>query len=335
MMYSCALFQADIPPTLPSSMAKGSGISPSSLAGESNGYGNGFSNGHAKPLNGNADRSSSKTAVAPPASLRFVDSLEAAQRRKIDCILQRLGPLGSQHTLLDIGFGWGGICIRAAELYGCKVRGITLSEEQKKLAEKRVHEQGLGDLIEFELIDYRDFASREFSKGNRFDKIVSCEMIEAVGHNHLGEFFAAIDKLLARDGVFVMQAITTPEARYVANVKSADFCNTIIFPGGCCPSLTALLQAMEGHSNLYLDQLTNFNVHYGKTLFEWRRRFNNSLEKVRAIGFDDQFVRCWNFYLCYCEVGFEYQIMNLLVLTFSRPGNGNLLPSRILNALVS
>jgi len=311
-MYSCALFhtavvEEDAAPVLPAS----------------NGHLNGNSHHHS---NGNGSVSYHPSTPAPAAvtpkvyRLEYLDSLESAQQRKIDALLARLGPLTSEHSLLDIGFGWGGIAIRAAELYGCKVTGITLSMEQKKLAEERVAAKGLQHLVRFELVDYRMFAK----KGLVFDRIVSCEMIEAVGHNHLGEFFAAIEKLLSADGIFVMQAITTPESRYQANVKSADFCNTVIFPGGCCPSLTALLDAMASNSSLYLDGLVNANMHYARTLLEWKRRFNSALPRIRGLGFDYAFIRCWNLYLSYCEAGFQAQIMNLLFLTFSRPGKQNM-----------
>lgn len=152
-------------------------------------------------------------------------SLAEAQERKIDALLQRL-QLSAHHTLLDIGFGWGGIAIAAAGKYGCRVHGITLSVEQKALAEERVRARGLSHLITFELCDYRVFAK----SGRTFDRIVSCEMIEAVGHKYLPSFFSAVDALLALDGIFVMQAITMPDSRYPLYKKSADFCNTVIFP---------------------------------------------------------------------------------------------------------
>lgn len=268
--------------------------------------------------------------VSPSASpsLKFVSTLEEAQRRKIDALLQRLEPIEPHHTLLDIGFGWGGICIRAAEKYGCQVVGITLSTEQKALAEERVRAKGLQDKIHFELIDYRVFAKQSHNH-KRFERIVSCEMIEAVGHNHLGSFFECVEDVLAIDGIFVMQAITMPDSRYPAYIKSADFANTIIFPGGCCPSVSALLTAMSEHSHLYLDNMTNTNLHYAETLRQWRKRFNDNLPRVLEIGFDDTFIRLWNLYFCYCEAGFENQVINLNMLTFSRPGNPNMLAPRV------
>lgn len=256
--------------------------------------------------------------------LIFKDSLESAQIRKIDELLARLEPISSNDTLLDIGFGWGGICIRAAEKYGCKVHGITLSTEQLQLAQEKVQAKGLQQLITFELIDYRLFSK----KGCKFDRIVSCEMIEAVGHNHLQDFFEAIESLLKTEGIFVMQAITMPDARYPVYHKSADFANTIIFPGGCCPSLSALLNAMASKSTMHLENVNNINLHYAETLRQWRRRFNESLPTILELGFDDTFIRLWNLYLCYCEAGFESQALNLQMLTFSRPSNPNMILKR-------
>jgi len=250
-------------------------------------------------------------------------SLEEAQLRKIDALLSKLEPITPEMTLLDIGFGWGGISIRAAQKYGCRVVGITLSVEQKALAEKKVNAKGLEHLIRFELVDYRDFANRN----EKFDRIVSCEMIEAVGHNYLGSFFAAVENLLAVDGMFVMQVITIPDARYPVYVKSADYINSIIFPGGCCPSLSALLSAMALNSKLHLESASNTNSHYAETLRRWRYKFNTSLPKVKALGFDDTFIRLWNFYFCYCEAGFEAKVINLQILSFTRPGNLSLYSS--------
>ena len=197
------------------------------------------------------------------------------------------------------------------------------------MAEERVKIKNLEKLITFELVDYRVFAGRKGLK--KFDRIVSCEMIEAVGDNHLGTFFSCVELLLETEGIFVMQAITMPDARYPAYVKSADFINTIIFPGGCCPSLSALLNAMASRSTLHLENVVNINVHYAETLRRWRVRFNDSLLKIYKLGFDESFVRLWNLYLCYCEAGFEKQVINLQIITFSRVSNPNMLQSRLKN----
>lgn len=246
-------------------------------------------------------------------------SLEDAQERKINALLQRL-QISKHHTLLDIGFGWGGIAIAAAEKIGCRVHGITLSTEQKKLAEERVRAKGLSHLITFELCDYRVFAN----SGRTFDRIVSCEMIEAVGHKYLSSFFDTVDRLLALDGIFVMQAITMPDSRYPLYKKSADFCNTIIFPGGCCPSLQALIDAMATQSTLHMDSVININLHYAETLRLWRLRFNANIAQVKSLGFDTEFIRIWNLYLCMCESSFSHSTINLQQITFSRTGNSSL-----------
>jgi len=260
-----------------------------------------------------------------PSRLIFKGTLEEAQTRKIDELLSRLEPISKNDTLLDIGFGWGGICIRAAEKYGCKVYGITLSSEQLQYATEKVKTRGLDHLITFELVDYRVFAKRGF----KFDRIVSCEMIEAVGHQYLGEFFECVELLLHKEGIFVMQAITMPDSRYPVYHKSADFANTIIFPGGCCPSVSALLHAMASKSTLHLENVNNLNLHYAETLRQWRSRFNQALPRILELGFDDTFIRLWNLYLCYCEAGFQSQALNLQMLTFSRPSNPNLVSKRL------
>ncbi|GKY96368.1 hypothetical protein MPSEU_000596400 [Mayamaea pseudoterrestris] len=266
-------------------------------------------------------------AIPAPTSrsgLIFRGTLEEAQTRKLDNLLERAQVKPGQ-TVLDIGFGWGGLSIRAAKRFGCKVTGITLSVEQQALAEKRVKEMGLDHLITFEVVDYRTFARRLENKG-KFDRVLSCEMIEAVGHEHLGEFFWAVEQLLSRDGVLVMQAITTPEERYETYRRSTDFINTIIFPGSCCPSLHALTVAMYRESTLCLEHIDNIGLHYAETLAEWRRRFNANESIVRSLGFDDVFLRAWNYYLTYCEAGFFSQTENCLQLVFARPGCRSLVP---------
>ena len=263
-------------------------------------------------------------APSPYRGLVFRGSLEEAQNRKLDTYLARAQVQPGQ-KLLDIGFGWGGLSLRAATKYGCKVTGITLSVEQKALAEERVKEAGVGHLVTFEVCDYRTFCRRKENLG-KFDRIVSCEMIEAVGHEHLGEFFWAVEQVLAQDGILVMGAITTPEQRYETYIRSTDFINTIIFPGSCCPSLHALVDAAYKNSCLTLEHIDNIGLHYAQTLQDWRRRFNAGEDKVRELGFDDVFIRAWNYYLTYCESGFFSQTENMLILVFSRQGNRSLVP---------
>jgi cyclopropane-fatty-acyl-phospholipid synthase len=263
-------------------------------------------------------------APSPLKGLVFRGSLEDAQWRKLDTLLAR-AQVQPGHALLDIGFGWGGLSLHAAKKYGCQVTGITLSVEQKALAEERVRKEGLQDLITFEVIDYRTFARQKRNLG-KFDRVLSCEMIEAVGHEHLREFFWAVEQVLAPNGILVMEAITTPEQRYETYLRSTDFINTIIFPGSCCPSLHALVDAAYKQSCLTLEHIDNIGLHYAETLAEWRRRFNANEATVRQMGFDDVFLRAWNYYLTYCEAGFFSQTENCLILVFSRQGCSSLSP---------
>ena len=263
-------------------------------------------------------------APAPQQGLIFRGTLEEAQWRKLDTLLDRAQVQPGQ-TLLDIGFGWGGLSLHAARKYGCKVTGITLSVEQKDLATKRVKKEGLEELITFEVIDYRTFARKKENRG-RFDRVLSCEMIEAVGHDHLTEFYWAVEQVLAPDGVLVMEAITTTEERYENYLRSTDFINTIIFPGSCCPCLHALVDAAYKGSRLTLEHIDNIGLHYAQTLADWRRRFNANEKLVRSLGFDDIFLRAWNYYLSYCEAGFYARNVNCLILVFSRQGCKALTP---------
>ena len=151
-------------------------------------------------------------------------------------------------------------------------------------------------------------------------------MVEAVGHDHLGEFYWAVEQVLAPDGILVMEAITTTEERYENYLRSTDFINTIIFPGSCCPCLHALVDAAYQGSRLTLEHIDNIGLHYAQTLADWRRRFNANEELVRSLGFDDIFIRAWNYYLSYCEAGFYARNVNCLILVFSRNGCTSLTP---------
>ena len=257
-------------------------------------------------------------APSPQQGLVFRGTLEEAQWRKLDTLCDR-AQIQPGQTVLDIGFGWGGLSLHMAKKYGCKVTGITLSVEQKDLAMKRVKLEGLEELINFEVIDYRTFARRKDNRG-KFDRVLSCEMIEAVGHDHLTEFYWAVEQVLSDDGILVMEAITTVEERYEVYRRTTDFINTIIFPGSCCPSLHALVDACYKGSRLSLEHIDNIGLHYAQTLADWRRRFNSNTEFVRSLGFDDVFLRAWNYYLCYCEAGFYARNVNCLILVFARQG---------------
>lgn len=238
------------------------------------------------------------------------DSLEKAQENKIDSLIQKAQLKKGDH-LLEIGCGWGGLAIRAAKTIGCRVTGITLSEEQKAYAEKRISEEGLSDLIEIKLIDYRSIQGS-------FDKIISVEMIEAVGHSYLQAFFECSARLLKKDGILVLQAITMPEQRYEAYKNGCDWIQKYIFPGGHCPSLEVLLASAKKSSDFVLDSTDNIGLHYARTLHLWRNRFNHQWDHIRELGFDDRFRRMWNYYLAYCEAGFSSRVIHTHQLVFAR-----------------
>lgn len=245
-------------------------------------------------------------------------TLEEAQIAKVDLILSK-ARISSGNHILEIGCGWGELAIRAASKYNCQVTGITLSKAQMSLAHERVRASGVEDRVNLELVDYRDLAAR----GVRYNRIISVEMIEAVGHEYLSLFFQTLDTLLAEDGLIVIQAITTPDSRYEVYRKSSDFVQKHIFPGGICPSLNAMTTAMTKDSDLIVEHLENIGPHYATTLAEWRRRFVQSVKSgdVQRAGFDDIFIRKWIYYFCYCESGFYTRTLGVLQMVLSRVGN--------------
>lgn len=195
--------------------------------------------------------------------------------------------------------------------------GITLSQEQLNLARRRVEEAGLEDRIDLRLMDYRNVQSE-------FDKIISIELLEAVGHEYLGAFFAACDRLLRPDGLAVIQVITIPDQRYRSYRYSSDWVRKHIFPGGHLPSLTAMTQAMTRSSAFVVEHLENIGVHYARTLREWRERLDSRREEARALGFDSTFLRKWKYYFSYCEAGFRTRMLNDLQLVLTRSSNPTL-----------
>ena len=236
------------------------------------------------------------------------ESLEQAQHNKLDLLISKL-QVRPEHTVLEIGFGWGSLSIRMAKTVGCRVVGITLSKEQKALAEERVAAAGLGHLIEYHYVDYRTY--HQSSGGRTFDRVVSCEMLEAVGHEYLPDFYKAVDELMKPHGLCVVQVITTPDDRYEDYRHSAEFINTHIFPGACCPSFGALTAAATAASTLTVELVQNIGVHYVPTLAQWRRNFMENKHKLLALGFDDVFIRKWEYYFHYCEVGFAMRALTV------------------------
>ena len=256
------------------------------------------------------------------------ETLEQSQKHKLQAIIRK-ARLGPDDHVLEIGCGWGGFAIEAVRTTGCRVTGITLSREQLALGQERIAAAGLQDRIKLELRDYRTMEGQ-------FTKIVSIEMLEAVGHEYLGTFFSACDRLLAPDGLVVLQVITIPDQRYDAYRRSTDWIQKHIFPGGVTPSLAALSEAMKKSSRFVVEELENIGPHYALTLREWRRRFELRLHDLEKMGYDKTFQRKWRYYLCYCEAGFEGRFINDLHLVLTRPGNRKLeRPAAVISSTAS
>lgn len=244
------------------------------------------------------------------------ESLEEAQRNKLKSIMGKARIQAEDHVL-EIGCGWGAFALEAARETGCRITGITLSREQFDLARRRISEAGLGDRVTILLRDYRHVEGR-------FDKIVSIEMLEAVGHRYFGEFFKCCDRLLKPEGLVVLQTITVADHRYDQYRRGCDWIQKHIFPGGHLPSLTALCRAMTGSSSLVVEHLENIGIHYAATLREWRSRFERNLQQVAELGFDRSFQRKWLYYLSFCEAAFATRTLGNLQLVLTRPNNMSL-----------
>ncbi|MGE0884486.1 MAG: class I SAM-dependent methyltransferase [Blastocatellales bacterium] len=240
-------------------------------------------------------------------------SLESAQTEKYDRLCQKLKLKSSDHVL-EIGGGWGGFAVHAARNYGCRVTSITISEEQLKYAEERVAAEGLSDQIDFQLTDYRNVTGK-------FDKIVSIEMIEAVGHEYLRSFFKKCHELLDRYGLLAIQAITCPDSRYDSHRKNVTWMQKHIFPGGLLPSVGIMNKFINETGDLQLHSLEEMGLHYARTTATWRRNFNEKLESVLSLGFDEKFIRKWNYYLLNCETIFLTRNITVVQAVYSRPNN--------------
>ena len=240
-------------------------------------------------------------------------SLEEAQLAKYDRLCRQLCLKPNDHVL-EIGSGWGGNAIYMAKTYGCKVTSLTISEEQHKMAVERVEEAGLSDRVEILLKDYR------LMEGT-FDKIVSVEMLEAVGFSFMDVYFKKVNSLLKKNGILALQVITSPDSRFDSLRKGVDWIQKHIFPGSLLPSVAAINGAINRTSDLTMVDLKDIGLDYAKTLKLWFDAFNANLNKVKSLGFDETFIRKWNYYLCYCESAFAMRNINVMHLTYSRPNN--------------
>lgn len=240
------------------------------------------------------------------------DTLEAASTRKLERISRQL-QLRPGERVVEIGTGWGGFAVHAAQHYGCHVTTTTISREQYELARERVAAAGVADRVTLLLEDYRDLEGQ-------YDKLVSIEMVEAIGAEYLDEYFAQLGRLLKPDGLALLQAITIEDHRYRQALESVDFIKRHVFPGSFIPSLASLMLAKTRASDLALIGQMDFGDSYARTLEAWRQRFMASLEQVRAQGFDQTFQRMWEFYLAYCEGGFRERSIGVSHLLLAKPG---------------
>lgn len=225
------------------------------------------------------------------------ETLEQAQQQKLDLICRKLD-LGPADHLLEIGSGWGGLAVWAATRYGCRVTTTTISAEQHRHACEWARRSGeVGQRITVLNADYRELTGR-------FDKIVSIEMFEAVGLNHYDDYFTAVDRLLTPDGRMLLQTITVSDQYFPRYRASADWIEKYIFPGGQLASVGEIARSLTRRTALSIHHAENIGQHYARTLHEWRERFQARLERVRALGFDERFIRMWDLYLAYCEAAF-------------------------------
>ena len=238
-------------------------------------------------------------------------TMKDASLAKLDRICKKLD-LKPSDRVIEIGTGWGGFAIHAAKHYGCHVTTTTISRQQYEYAKQRVQEQGLQHQITLLLKDYRDLEGR-------YDKLVSIEMIEAVGHQYMDDYFQKCSSLLRPNGMMLIQAITIADQRYESAKRSVDFIQKYIFPGGFLPSVTAMSASVTQKTDMRLFHLEDIGPHYATTLLRWREQFFSNLEAIRALGYSDIFIRMWEFYLCYCEAGFEERVIGNVHALFVKP----------------
>jgi cyclopropane-fatty-acyl-phospholipid synthase len=240
-------------------------------------------------------------------------TLQSASELKLKTICDKLDLQPTDHVL-EIGTGWGGFAIYAATHYGCRVTTTTISQQQYQLAKHRVEAAGLNDKITLLLDDYRHLQGQ-------YDKLVSIEMIEAVGYQFYDTYFAKVSALLKPTGLALIQAITIADQRYESAKKSVDFIQRYIFPGSCIPSNTAMLNSVTNKTDLRLYDLEDIGPHYATTLRMWRENFFAKIDQVRKLGYSEEFIKMWEFYLCYCEGGFEERALGDVHLLLAKPDN--------------
>ena len=240
-------------------------------------------------------------------------SLEEASRYKVDRICKKLALVPEDH-MLEIGTGWGGFALHAAREYGCRVTTATISQQQCELARQRVRAAGLDSRVEVVLADYRDLQGQ-------YDKLVSIEMIEAVGHHYFDTYFGCCARLLKPEGLMLLQAIVIGDWAYERARRSVDFIKAYIFPGSCIPSVATISRSLAEATDMRLVHLEDIGPHYARTLRAWRARFWDAEKQVRQLGFSEEFIRMWDFYFSYCIGGFEERYISDVQMLLARPAN--------------
>lgn len=243
--------------------------------------------------------------------LRPDATLHDASVAKFDAVCRKLALTPDDH-LIEIGTGWGGLAIHAAERYGCRVTTTTISREQHDYAKAKIAARGLSDRITLLLKDYRDLTGQ-------YDKLVSIEMIEAVGPQYLDTYFRKCSELLKPTGAMLLQAITLQDQFYARALKSVDYIQRFVFPGSFIPSIQAIIDSVARVTDMKVFNLEDIGPHYATTLRLWRQRFFASIERVKALGYPERFIRLWEFYLCYCEGGFAERQLGDVQMLLTKP----------------
>ena len=251
------------------------------------------------------------SAKWPAAHPHF--TLEEAQREKNDALCRSLRLAPTDHVL-EIGTGWGGWSLHAAQTYGCRVTTVTISQQQYDLARSRIAAAGLADRVDVQLRDYRDLTGT-------YDKIVSIEMMEAIGHRYLPEFTAVLDRVLKPDGLLALQFITCPDSRYDAFRTGIDFIQKHIFPGSLLLSLNRVNDLLSRSGGFTLHHIDDLGHDYARTLRLWHENFRHRTEQILALGFDDRFMRKWSYYLAYCESAFAMRNISVVQTLHTRANN--------------
>ena len=238
-------------------------------------------------------------------------TLEEASLTKLELVCEKLD-LGPRDHVVEIGTGWGGFAVHAATTRGCRVTTTTISREQHEVAARRIREAGVEHLVDLRLDDYRDL------RGS-YDKLVSLEMIEAVGWQDFGTFFERCSELLAPNGTMLLQAITIDDRAYPVEKASKSFIRTYVFPGGCLPSLAVISRCVARRTDMRTVHLEDLTPHYAETLRRWRANFEAATGELEALGYDERFRRLWRLYLSYCEAGFAERRIGLVQTVLAKP----------------